>query len=82
MAMAKPVVCNSDVGDTDYVVQKYQSGIVVDQFSDEAYDNSIEQFSQQSFNSVLIRKGAEDFYSLEKGLKSYWVVYKSVLGEA
>lgn len=82
MAMGKPVVCNSDVGDTDYVVQKYQSGIVVDQFSDEAYDNSIEQFSQQSFNSELIRKGAEDFYSLEKGLKSYWEVYKSVLGEA
>ncbi|MEZ5034141.1 MAG: glycosyltransferase [Chitinophagaceae bacterium] len=82
MAMGKPVICNSDVGDTDYVVKKYASGIVINQFSNAAYDSAIDKITQQSFNPTTIRKGAIEFYSLEEGLNRYSKVYKSVLGEA
>lgn len=80
MAMGKPVVCNSGVGDTDYVIEKYKSGIAVEKFSDDNYENAIVALIRQQFNSDLIRNGAIDFYSLEEGLKRYTEVYKSVLG--
>ena len=36
MAMGIPVVCNKNVGDTDQLVQKYNSGFVLESFE---FDN-------------------------------------------
>lgn len=80
MAMGIPVICNSGVGDTDYVVQNWSSGRWVDQFTDEAYDQVIASLEQASFDPVAIRRGAEEFFSLEEGVRRYEGVYKKVLG--
>ena len=33
MAMGIPIICNSGVGDVDFIVEKYQSGIVINDFN-------------------------------------------------
>jgi len=78
MAMGIPVVCNSGVGDTGYVVNKYHSGIAIDSFSHDAYANAVNELITTNYSSDEIRKGAIDFYSLDKGIDLYQSVYKQL----
>lgn len=79
MAMGVPVVCNSGVGDTDFVVNKFGSGIVLDEFNDESYTKGVDWLTHTSFNPSAIRAGAKAFFSLEGGVSNYKEVYHSVL---
>ncbi len=77
--MGIPVICNSGVGDTDMIVQKYHSGILVSDVTNEGYENSIKNLLATSFHSTEIRNGALDFFSLDKGLEKYSNVYGHIL---
>lgn len=79
MAMGKPVVCNAGVGDTDYVVNQYGSGILVKRFSDKDYQEAINQLNEIRFDPAAIQAGAADFFSLEEGVQCYADVYKKIL---
>ena len=82
MAMGKPVVCNTNVGDTDHVLTQYHSGVLVNDFADEAFDKVIEAIRKpENFNSSAIRNGASQFFSLEEGVNRYAEVYRKVLHE-
>lgn len=82
MAMGKPVICNSNVGDTDYVVKQYHSGVLVKDFSEMEYKKSIEEVTvNEDFDAVKIREGARQFFSLEEGVRRYAEVYRTVLNE-
>jgi hypothetical protein len=74
--MGKPVICNTGVGDTGYVVDKYRSGIAIDNFTDIEYTKAIDELNNRSFSEADIRQGAIDFYGLEKGIEKYASVYK------
>jgi glycosyltransferase involved in cell wall biosynthesis len=79
MAIGKPVICNSGVGDTDLIINKYHSGILINEFSDAAYDKAISEAINKKFDRTEIRNGAIDFFSLEKGVEQYADVYSKVL---
>ena len=80
MAMGIPVITNSGVGDVKEIVEKYQSGFVVDEFSDDAFNKVIDKMALvNSFNKNVIRKGAEEFYALDKAVESYLQLYKEIL---
>jgi hypothetical protein len=82
MSMGIPVICNSGVGDSDHIVNKYHSGIVVDEFKEAAYHNAIHQLEQQDWESpTKIREGALDYFSLALGVKTYANIYSSLIGE-
>jgi glycosyltransferase involved in cell wall biosynthesis len=76
MAMGVPVICNPGVGDSDHIVRTYNSGFVVTM---DEYDNMIKEISTANFNKLQIRKGAIDYFSLDKGATEYFNVYNSVL---
>lgn len=78
MAMGIPVVCNTNVGDTDKIVIDYNSGILVDSFSVASYQNTIAQM-QTNFDTQKIIAGAKDYFSLESGVEKYATVYSAVL---
>jgi glycosyltransferase involved in cell wall biosynthesis len=78
MAMGIPVICNDNVGDTSAIVEKYHSGVVVKEFSEEAYKKSIGQLMHTDFDKAAIREGAEDFYSLKGGIEKYICVYEKI----
>ncbi|MES2734548.1 MAG: glycosyltransferase [Bacteroidota bacterium] len=80
MSMGIPVICNAGVGDTDWVIKTYQSGILVEQFTHEAYAGAIQQINNLlALDKVPIRRGAEEFYSLQKGIESYQFVYDQLM---
>ncbi len=79
MSMGIPIVCNSGVGDTDFVINNYECGLLVKEFNDKEYDKIIAKIQNTSFNKKIIREAASDFYSLEKGVNAYFETYKSVL---
>jgi glycosyltransferase involved in cell wall biosynthesis len=81
MAMGIPLVCNNGVGDTDNIVEKYKAGLVVKAFTNNEYHSTIDSMftNQKLFSPIALRAGAEDFFSLEKGIAKYLNVYKNCL---
>ncbi|HMC98954.1 MAG TPA: glycosyltransferase [Ferruginibacter sp.] len=80
MAMGIPLITNSGVGDVKEIVLKYDSGIVLDEFSDEAFSTAIERISQLNrFDPAKIREGANEFYSLETAIEKYYKIYTAIL---
>ena len=80
MSMGIPVITAKNIGDTDFIIEKYKSGIWVDNFTETAYQKAIEEIP----NLLLltpndIRKGAEDYFSLEKGVDTYQKIYEDLL---
>jgi glycosyltransferase involved in cell wall biosynthesis len=78
MAMGIPVICNDQVGDTSMVVEKYDAGIVVQEFSREAYKRYVKTLTDKTFKKDTIRQGAEEFFSLDSGIRKYSAVYEKV----
>jgi glycosyltransferase involved in cell wall biosynthesis len=79
MALGIPIICNSGVGDTDTIVKNYNSGLVINEFSTANYNHVIEKYKTESFEPTLIRNGAIEYFSLEKGVKSYLEIYSKLL---
>ncbi len=79
MAMGLPLICNAGVGDTDYIVQKYHSGVLVPSFDTTAYNAAITTLRNSLQHPNEIRKGAIDYFDLEKGIQSYANLYQSLL---
>lgn len=76
MAMGIPLICNSGVGDTDEIVIKYNSGKVISDFTNDAYNKVIEDNS--TYSASEIAKGAKDYFALEEGVNRYLSVYKAI----
>lgn len=77
MALGIPIICNSGVGDTDAIVQKYNAGEIISTLNEESYSQTL--LDPNAYDFSVIRKGAEDVYSLEKGVEKYYGVYRFVL---
>ncbi len=79
MGMNIPIVCNTGIGDVDSIVQKTNSGVLVQEFSQTGYKNSIEKLlSMLNKPNTHIRTGAQEVYSLEKGIRLYQEVYDKI----
>ena len=81
MSMGIPVVCNAHVGDTDLIVRKYHSGVVVANLDTPGYEKALEELFTDKFDREMIIKGAGEYFSTEEGVKKYLDVYKKVLGQ-
>lgn len=80
MAMGIPLITNGGVGDVEMIVTKYESGVVIGEFSDEIFRAAaLKVASGQQYNSAAIRQGAEEFYSLDVAIEKYIRIYNSIL---
>lgn len=77
MAMGIPVVCNSGVGDTDVIVHKYHSGIVIDTLTEAGYENALNL--DTAFDRTGIIQGAKEYFSLEQGVNRYLKIYTEIV---
>jgi glycosyltransferase involved in cell wall biosynthesis len=80
MGMGIPYICNTGVGDVDTIMQATQSGYLVNKFTDREYARVVDEMAARKPLYENIIKGAQQFYSLETGVKKYSQVYKKVLG--
>jgi glycosyltransferase involved in cell wall biosynthesis len=80
MAMGIPLITNSGVGDVEKIVTKYHAGIIINEFNDAAYTQAANNIAAgQVYNTVAIRNGAEEFYSLKTAIEKYIQIYQSIL---
>jgi glycosyltransferase involved in cell wall biosynthesis len=77
MAMGVPVICNSGVGDSEHIVGHYNSGIVAD-IAGLNDDSVVLKMQAASFDKKLIRNGALNYFSLDKGANEYLNVYNQM----
>jgi glycosyltransferase involved in cell wall biosynthesis len=77
MAMGIPLICNAGVGDTEMIVRKYKSGMVLTDLS----EAGLEQFKLDltDFDKEKTQIGAKDFFGLEKGVDSYANIYAELI---
>lgn len=79
MGMGIPVITNRGVGDVEEIVQRYNGGLMVDDFTDLSFSKIIEQLDDAKVDHELIRAGALEFYQLEKAVESYTTLYATIL---
>ncbi len=79
MAMGIPVITNSGVGDVAEIVENFDAGFVIDNFTTEEFQRVIREIKAgKGFDLNNIRFGAKEFYGLENAVKSYREVYDRV----
>ncbi len=79
MSMGKPVLCNSNVGDTDLIIHQYHSGYAIDNFTSSEYSKGINKMrAHDSFEAESIRSGALSYFSLTKGVEQYADIYQEL----
>jgi glycosyltransferase involved in cell wall biosynthesis len=76
MAMGIPLICNSGVGDTDTLVEKYSAGYVIKNFTKSKYLTTVGEMNLDLFEKKNLRSGALDYASLDEGIRRYGSVYK------
>ena len=79
MSMQIPVICNTNVGDTDTIVKKYKSGVLVNAFNDAAYYTAIKSYFNIIFDGNQLRSGAIDYFSLAGGIDKYASIYAQLV---
>jgi glycosyltransferase involved in cell wall biosynthesis len=78
MAMGKPIICNNMVGDTAYVIEHYNAGIVCTNFDFDYLKKMTLSFDYLKFDALNITKGANEFYGLKQGVANYKMAYKAL----
>jgi glycosyltransferase involved in cell wall biosynthesis len=79
MSIGKPYICNSGVGDVDWIVYESKTGILVDGFLDEEFNIAISKIDDiLKLKPEYIREQAEKYYSLKIGIDRYNDVYEEL----
>ena len=80
MAMGIPLITNSGVGDVQTIVEKYHSGLIIHQFNEQEYETIAKKIATGiTFDTDIIKRGAEEFYSLQSAIEKYNIIYSSIL---
>lgn len=81
MSMGIPIVCNAGVGDTRQIVEEGHAGVVLNSFTNEAYDHAIDQLlkGEGIAEAAAIRKAAITRFSLEEGVAAYARIYRRLI---
>lgn len=79
-AMGIPVVTNAGIGDVDGTIESLDAGVIVSDFSTEAYARSIEHLSRMTaLDPQALRERSRTIFDLQSGIAAYHRLYQSVL---
>lgn len=80
LGMGIPLICNTNVGDTDEIVLKEGVGMVLKDFTESDYEDAVNQFENLKLvPRERLRSVAKRYFSLEEGVMRYQQIYKSLL---
>ena len=78
MAMGKPIICNSYVGDSDELVKQEKLGLVVKQFDKKHYQKVIQEMNNFELDILKLNAFTQLQFSLKEGVKRYYSVYEAL----
>lgn len=80
MAMGIPVVSNAKVGDVAEIIEKYKSGIVLEELNEKEFQSAANSISEGIFfDEKAIRLSAIEYYNLENAIEKYHKIYSLIL---
>ena len=79
MGMGIPVIANTKVGDIDLIVGQEASGLIVKSFSEEEYEQVLEEMSKFTCSKSYIREIGTKYYDLESGVNAYCLIYNEII---
>ena len=75
MSMGIPIICNTGIGDVDKIIDETHSGILLKELNEEQYKTGSKKLLEIPFSAEELRKSAENFFSLQKGIQEYQKIY-------
>jgi glycosyltransferase involved in cell wall biosynthesis len=80
MGMGIPIICNSNVGDVEKIIQETKAGLLVNEFNEIEYQKAIDQLDDLlKTDPQKIRQAAIERFSLKDGVEKYHQVYQKLL---
>ena len=81
MNLGIPIICNTGVGDVDYIMKKCMPELLVKDFKQKEYEKIVDLIiNNYKPNKEKIINTSHQYYSLEQGIKRYKEVYYEILG--
>ncbi len=82
MSMGIPIICNSNIGDSDRIIHEADGGMIIRSFNNEDFDYVVSQIPELLLKSKdKIRETAKHYFSLEQGVRHYSEVYELLAGK-
>ncbi|MBS1646575.1 MAG: glycosyltransferase [Bacteroidetes bacterium] len=81
LACGIPVITNTQVGDVDFILNKYKGGVLVSDFCTEAYKKALAALNTNQYQPEACRDIALQEFSLQKGIDLYQKTYKEITGK-
>jgi glycosyltransferase involved in cell wall biosynthesis len=82
LAMGIPIIANAGVGDVDSIINDTRCGILVENFSEEAFDKGIASIPEfLHADKSVFELAARKYYSLENGVDHYYKIYLEIQGK-
>lgn len=78
MSMGLPIFCNTGVGDSERIIETYNSGILINEYTKKEFQRAIEEYRKTAFSVSSIRNGAAAYFSLAQGIEKYHSIYHSL----
>ncbi len=78
MSLGLPIIANSGLGDTDIILNKTKSGLVLNEFTDSEYQKIAQEIIQFKSDKVEIREAATRYFTLDLGINKYHSEYKNL----
>jgi glycosyltransferase involved in cell wall biosynthesis len=79
MAMGIPIICNSNVGDVELIMNQCNAGFCLNDLKLSSYEDIVMQLDRWNKNTPEnIRENSKQFYDLKNGLNSYTSLYNEL----
>lgn len=80
LGMGIPLICNSNVGDTNEILEKENVGLVTADFTEAGYQNIVDRLPDMvKIDKYHLRNVAIKHFSLKEGVKKYADIYKGLV---
>ena len=80
LGMGIPVVCNSNVGDVEQIIEKGKVGFALKEFNKNAYEHTLNlMLSYLPANTNYIAVYAKEYASLDDGVVKYNQIYRQII---
>ncbi len=78
LSVGLPVITN-DIGDNKMILEKYGSGIIINDLSEQGLKNAVKKTDELlKIDKVLAERTADEFFSLTKAVNSYSNIYNKI----
>jgi glycosyltransferase involved in cell wall biosynthesis len=79
-ACGLPFISQKNLGDLDYIIEKYPNGgVLIDAMDDNGIQTALKKLVKNSIDKSALRKDAMGYFDLKNGVLSYLTIYDQII---